>query len=570
MNKFVETIFGSKVGNTRVTKVSFKIIVVFVLIILASNLASNYINLILNRGELITQTKKMLSKDLRDIFNFSTNQYEIYRYNENLDLSINAIQNMVDSVLPSEKSIAFGIKEDGSILFQSTNREKISGFDDEALLKELIGKKDVNTVIGSLNFTINNEGFFGFYRYSDKWEAFIVLAENYDEFYKASQRIFYIISAIIIAITILSVVIGVFVLRKILRYITKISRSIMEMIKQQQLGIIDLKGAPNDEITYLGMAFNSLSNSINTLLTIFRKFVSKDIAIKAYKEMQIRLDGSEQELTILFTDIKSFTYITETLGSDIIKLLNLHYSNAINEIMKHDGIIGSIIGDALLTVFGAIEDSKYNKSYASILTAYRLQYVTASLRKEMTRKKLELEANRGRFNTAENKVYKAVLLNIGVGVDGGNVFYGNIGSTERMTNTVIGDNVNSASRLEGLTRIYNVPVICSDFVKKDIEANVKDHGIIFQELDLVRVKGKTIGQKIYWPIIKEYYKDGKVSPSELSNFTKALHLYIDGKWKEAHVLFQKSSLPPANEFVTRTKTIKVPANWKGIWDMKEK
>lgn len=570
MGKILDSILGKKVGKTRVFKISFKIIVVFVLIIIFSNLSSNYINLILNRGELITQTKKMLSKDLRDVVNYTNNQYEIYRYNENLVESITAIEKMVTSVLPSEKSISFGIKNDGEILFQSTNRAKIDGFDDETTLKELIGKKDAKTFEDSLNFSIEDEEFFGFYKYSEKWDAFIILAENYNEFYRASQSIFRTISIIIIIISLLSAYVGVIVLGRLLRYITKISNSIMEMIKQQQLGLIDLKGAPNDEITYMGMAFNSLSNSINTLLTIFRKFVSKDIAIKAYKEMQIRLDGSEQELTILFTDIKSFTYITETLGSDIIKLLNLHYSSAINEIMKYDGIIGSIIGDALLAVFGAIEDSKYNKSYASILTAYRLQYVTATLRKEMTRKKLELEANSGRFTATENKVYKAVLLNIGVGIDGGNVFYGNIGSYERMTNTVIGDNVNSASRLEGLTRIYNVPVICSEFIKKDIEENVKDHGIIFQELDLVRVKGKTIGQTIYWPIIKDFYKDGKISSADLNTFTDALHLYFDGNWAKAHKLFQKCPLPPAAEFVSRTKTGKAPDNWKGIWEMKIK
>jgi len=72
-----------------------------------------------------------------------------------------------------------------------------------------------------------------------------------------------------------------------------------------------------------------------------------------------------------------------------------------------------------------------------------------------------------------------------------------------MTNTVIGDNVNSASRLEGLTRIYKVPVICSDFVKEDIEKNVTNHGIRFIEIDQVQVKGKTVGKRVYWPLWKK-------------------------------------------------------------------
>ena len=119
----------------------------------------------------------------------------------------------------------------------------------------------------------------------------------------------------------------------------------MTMVESQQLEIIDLKGAPNDDITYLGVAFNTLSSTINTLVTIFRKFVNEDIAIQAYREKEVKLEGTQRELTILFSDIKSFTFITETLGPDIIKLLNLHYDKSIREIVKYDGVIGSIIGD---------------------------------------------------------------------------------------------------------------------------------------------------------------------------------------------------------------------------------
>jgi len=83
-------------------------------------------------------------------------------------------------------------------------------------------------------------------------------------------------------------------------------------------------------------------------MTIFRTFVTQDLVQRAYKEGEIRLEGSQQELTILFSDIKGFTYMTETLGNDIINLLNLHYDQAIREIHSHNGIVGSIIGDALL------------------------------------------------------------------------------------------------------------------------------------------------------------------------------------------------------------------------------
>ena len=105
---------------------------------------------------------------------------------------------------------------------------------------------------------------------------------------------------------------------------------------------------------------------------------------------------------------------------------------------------------------------------------------------------------RGELLAEEQKVLDAVLLEVGVGIDGGEVFYGNIGSYERMVNTVIGDNVNSSSRLEGLTRFYKVPVITSRYVKDEVEQDSKDY--LFMELDKVMVKGKTEGKDIYWPI----------------------------------------------------------------------
>ena len=101
-------------------------------------------------------------------------------------------------------------------------------------------------------------------------------------------------------------------------------------------------------------------------MTIFKKFVARDIAQQAYKEREIRLEGRKRYLTILFTDIKRLTYMTETLGTDIIKLLNIHYEKAIRHIHDSNGDIGSIIGDALLAVFGGFEEQESNKSLQDV------------------------------------------------------------------------------------------------------------------------------------------------------------------------------------------------------------
>ena len=561
-------LFFKRVHGTRVIPVGLKIVIIFVLFILVSNFASNYINLMYGRAYQMRLMKELLAKDLKDVYTFANTQFEIYQFDKDKKGSYDNIARKALFDLKNSKAVVLGIKTDGEVAVSAsqTVREKYQL--DPKALERIKGNLSRGVQEDFLSTEINGEEFFGVYKYNEKWDMFLYRAEEYSEFSKESRDIFIKISFIIVIMTVLCAVIGVLVLNYIMRFIKVITNSIMNMIKNQQLELINLKGAPNDDITYLGMAFNSLSSTIDTLLGIFRKFANKDVVIKAYRDKEIYLEGSKKELTILFSDIKGFTFITETLGTDIIKLINLHYDRSIREIVNYDGVIGSIIGDALLAVYGTMEDmSDFNKSYASVMSAYKLHDVAESLREHMAKKRSELLKKKKKLSEDEERVYQAVLLEIGVGIDGGEVFYGNIGSYVRMTNTVIGDNVNSASRLEGLTRVYKVPVICSEYVKNDIENNVKNHNITFIEIDQVQVKGKTEGKRVYLPI-----KNDELTPTLKKNlllFSSALLEYYDGNWKKASALFKKCELPLAQVFIERTKTT-CPKNWKGVWAMTSK
>lgn len=563
--------FFKSIEGTRLIPVTLKIVIVFAAFILVSNFTTNYINMVFTRTYMVTMMRQLLAKDLKDVYVFCNNQFEIYNYTQDLKGSIENIEKKGFNDFTKTKSALLGVKPDGSFLFQASRLKRADTFTDRETLSRLNAGMSKNVQEGVLEFRFNNEDYFGIYKYSPKWEAFIIRAEEKDEFNEDSRRVFRNVGAIIILLTIVCAVVGVYVLRYVLRYIRIISSEIQTMIETQQLKLIDLNKAPSDDITFLGIAFNSLSSTINNLLNIFRKFANRDVVIQAYREREVRLEGTQRDLTVLFSDIKSFTFITETLGSDIIKLLNLHYDRAIRELIAHDGIIGSIIGDALLGVFGALdiyEGFHKNKSQQAVVVAYKLQELARALRTEMQKKKNEIERKKGKLNPDQERVYKAVLLEIGVGIDGGQVFYGNIGSYVRMTNTVIGDNVNSASRLEGLTRIYRVPVICSEYVKDDIEKNVFDHGIQFLEIDKVMVKGKTEGKKIYWPIIRQQMKKG--ADKQLAVFSSGLEAYYAGDWKKAYKHFARCSFPLAEVFKERTKNSKPPRNWNGIWEMKTK
>lgn len=567
--KLWESIFGRKIGDTRVIPVTLKIAITFTLFILVSNIATNYINLMFNRAELIKLTRQLLVKDLKSLYSNAKNRYEIYKYTLDMNSSVSNLARQALNELKNQKSVALGVNTNGSFLFQSSRVPAQPAFTDSRSLELMNQNLTAGIQEGVIEIMYNREKYLAIYKYNPDWNSFLIRGEELNEFYQESRRIFWEITLIILVVTGLMALVGMLMLRYILRFVGIITHRIMSMSENQQLDLIQMHGAANDDVTFMGLAFNSLSSTINNLLGIFRKFVNRDTALKAYRERQIKLEGARKELTMLFSDIKGFTYMTETLGNDIIKLLNLHYDQAIREILQEDGIIGSIIGDALLAVYGALEDrGDHHKSIQAVRSAYALQDVARSLRTRMHEIREQIVQQRGALTEAEEKIYRAVLLEIGVGIDGGQVFYGNIGSNERMTNTVIGDNVNSASRLEGLTRIYKVPVIVSEYVKEDIEKNDPDSRIHFIEIDQVQVKGKTVGKRIYWPVLDVNYSSQVAA--ELQEFSTGLEYYYKGQWPRALECFKKCSLPLAEVFVDRTKNYKCPEDWKGIWTMTTK
>ena len=560
------SILGRKVGGVRVVPLTLKILVVFVIFILVSNFSSNYLNLTLNRGELVRLMNELLVKELKEIYTFSSTQYDIFRFSGKTDEAVAAMESNAARELKGERSLALAVKADGTVFFQAGGEARMSSFPDAAAIESIAkAKADGTAGEGPLFPIIDGREYFGVYKYNEKWDVFMMRLEERKEFYRPTRDIMLQIGAVIVAVSLLFAILGVFIVRFILRFIGRITEALMRMQESQRLELIDLSDAPNDDVTYLGASFNSLSSSIDNLMTIFRSFVTQDVVQRAYKEKEIRLEGTQKELTILFTDIKGFTNMTETLGNDIIALLNLHYDQAIRRIHEHYGIVGSIIGDALLSVYGTLPEGR-SKSLEAILSAYEIQAVARSLRAAMTERREAIEKERGGLTPAEERVFKAVMLEVGVGIDGGQVFYGNIGSSERMTNTVIGDNVNSASRLEGLTRIYRVPTICSSYVVEEVRAETDR--FVFVELDTVQVKGKTLGKRIFFPIDTTTADNAELE--RFSRYSSGLSAYYEGRWDEARTEFGASGVMAASVFLQRMEGRNPPADWNGVWTMETK
>lgn len=568
LRRIGEIFLGKKIDKTRIFPITTKILMVFAVFILISNLTTNYINITFNRAAMVKLMRELLIKDMKEIYTFANTQHEIYQFNKDLPGTLENFDKKLSRELKQEKSVVLGVKPDGTFLFQVSKLKKFEQFEDKEALAVFAENQKKEIREGFYPIRYNQQEYFAIYKYNPKWDVYLIRAEELGEFYAESRGIFRDISIIIIIVTLLSAALGIHLLRFILRYVKVITGGILKMVNSQQLEVIALDKAPNDDITFLGVAFNTLSSTINNLMGIFRKFTNQDIVNKAYKEREIRLEGSKRELTCLFTDIKKFTSMTETLGTDIITLLNLHYEKAIREILDHHGVIGSIIGDALLAVYGVLDEEKANKSLMAVLSAYKIQEVARHLRRKMRQKRTALEKEGLHLSVEEERIYEAVLIEVGVGIDGGMVFYGNIGSHARMTNTVIGDNVNSASRLEGLTRIYQVPVICSEYVKDDVEQNGAGHGITFLEIDQVQVKGKSEGKRIYWPILEQWINDDIAS--KLKFFSRGLQLYYEGHWQEAKNEFMLCDLPLVDVFLERIGNNRSPGGWSGIWTMTSK
>ena len=564
--------FFSRVGKTRIIPIGLKMLLIFICLILLSNFITNFISLQLTQRQIINLNNTIMVSQLKELYTTSSNQYQIYSYSGNREESIDAMCKVARTGFDNANSLALGVTNDGEIEFLTDANELavFPSFDSNALML-LNQNKEKGIEEGSISFSSPYGDYFGVYKYQDDWGYYIIRAERRSDLEKSNYRIYGIISALIIIFTLLFVAAGYITINREFRSLRSFTDDLIEMQKKKKLDLIDISKAPNDDVTYLAASFNSLSMQVSNLLDTFQKFVSKDIVAKAYAGRDVGLEGKQRDLAMLFSDVKSFTYRTETLGNDIIEVLNVHYNRVIHNVHENSGIVGSIIGDAILAIYGTL-DSKRSKAYNAVISAWNITRATAELRQEMQGRREEIEKQR-KLTESEESVFQAVMVDVGVGVDGGKVFYGTIGRNDfddprqsHMTNTVIGDTVNSASRLEGLTRIYHIPVVVSESIKDEVTAETARYKFI--EIDTVQVKGKTKGKKIYFPFDTNEMDEALLE--KYQKFEEGLKAYYDGDWKSARKIFKGLELDVTQVFLERMGIKSAPADWGGIWTMTTK
>jgi adenylate cyclase len=266
------------------------------------------------------------------------------------------------------------------------------------------------------------------------------------------------------------------------------------------------------------------------------------------------LGGNLSEASILFSDVRSFTTLTESLGAQgTVGLLNEYFTLMVDCLQKEGGMLDKFIGDAMMAIFGLPlprEDDADRAVRAGIGMLVELE----------------------RFNTAR-KERGMMAIDMGLGINTDEIVSGNIGSPKRMNYTVIGDGVNLAARLETACKQYGAKMLVSDATVKKLKGTYR-----MREADRVVVKGKTEPVVIFECL--DYHTDASFpNPMEVINhFKDGLAKYRKQDWEKAKGAFQEALKAYSGDklskiYIERCDYFqKNPPDkeWDGVWVMKEK
>lgn len=223
------------------------------------------------------------------------------------------------------------------------------------------------------------------------------------------------------------------------------------------------------------------------------------------------LMGDDREMTVLFADIRNFTTLSEPFTASQLKdLLNEFFTPMTEIIFKYRGTIDKYVGDLIMAFWGAPLKDKRHAQHA-IIAALEMQKAAQKLRADFAAR-----------NWPE--------VNIGIGLNTGIMSVGDMGSKFRRNYTVLGDAVNLASRIEGLTKHYGAKIIVTENTQRDQKL------FVFRQLDRVRVKGKKTGVNIFEVICKQNELTEALK-LEIELSTQALNHYFSQEWAKAKELF---------------------------------
>jgi len=288
----------------------------------------------------------------------------------------------------------------------------------------------------------------------------------------------------------------------------------------------------------------------------FQQYLSPEV-IRRLLENPDLVKPRKTEITVMFSDVRGFTTISEKLDAqELAELLNEYLTDMTQIVFRFDGTLDKYIGDAVMAFWGApFEDRNHSTKscHAALAMISRL--------KEMQKKW---------------KAEEKPVIDIGVGLSTGSASVGNMGSALRYGYTALGDTVNLSARIEGLNREYATHILVSDATY----AAVEDPLLVFRELDLIRVKGKLKPITLYELVAARGTPEGDAPDlgEHLELFAQGRSCYRERRWLDAQIIFEKllERWPddgPARMYLNRCKEYFVAGpeeNWDGVYVMTHK
>ena len=338
-----------------------------------------------------------------------------------------------------------------------------------------------------------------------------LLQRSLDEALKPVTQLLWLLAALSVTGLAVSFAIGILIARSVTNPVRLLADSAHKIEQGEYTHQAEV--LQQDEIGKLAIAFNSMARGLeerDRVRDLLGKVVSPAIAQRLLSQ-KIELGGEELAATILFADVRNFTPLCEGRSpTEILALINAYLTRVSGVIDAHGGVVDKYIGDAIMALFGVPFPSDDGPARA-VRTALGMRSALALFNRELEGRGIP-------------------PLDIGIGINTSIVVAGNMGSPTRLNYTVIGDGVNLASRLEALTRRYDVGII----VGEATAAAVPD--MEFRELDKVKVKGKSVPVTIYEPVGRA----GTLSvdtADELGQYRTALRLYRERDPARARAAF---------------------------------
>ena len=330
--------------------------------------------------------------------------------------------------------------------------------------------------------------------------------------------------------------------------------TVMGISKSVNLTFMPLRAVGEDKELGSMLMFEDISNEKRMKSTMSR-YMDPTIAAQMLEGNALDLlGGTSVEATIMFTDVRGFTTITEEYGPQgTVSFLNDYFTMMVDCITREGGMLDKFIGDAIMACFGLplAHDDDPDRAVRTAIS--------------MIRELWEWNVER------KSKGLKTVDMGVGLHTD--RVVSGNIGSPRRMDYTVIGDGVNLASRLESACKAYSARILASESTVGKLRGTYR-----MRDIDLVVVKGKTQPVRVFELLD---YHDTASFPNLMdvvNHFAEGIASYRAGHWDKALARFEKClELNPADAlsrtYVERCHFLKATpplGDWDGVWVMKEK